>query len=71
MSSLEQWILMTNLDMSGSTDHNSDTDKMTTTKNSLTSTKLSECLVLLATLHKTKCLQYEHRHNMSIVITDH
>ena len=39
--------------------HNSDTDKMTATKNSLTSTKLSECLVLLATLHKIKCLQYE------------
>ena len=37
--------------------HHSDTDKMITTKNSLTSTKISECLVLLATLHKTKCLQ--------------
>ena len=69
MSSLEQWILMKNLDMSALThslvdrpslrqnNHHSDTDKMITTKNSLTSTKISECLVLLATLRKTKCLQ--------------
>ena len=37
--------------------HHSDTDKMITNKNSLTSTKISEWLVLLATLHKTKCLK--------------
>ena len=79
MSSLEQWILMTNLDMSALVDrpplrqnnHDSDTDKMTTTKNSLTSTKISECLDLLDTLHKIKGLSTRNpRHNLSIVNND-